>query len=159
MPKTDAVWAQDAERALKEASDPASYYAARAEEYRLAGRPATAADMLDEALKAAPDRADLLTRRGAMRLDAALIRGGGRAAEGDEDIAAARKDADAAAKSAEDAKDADLTAAARYLLGRIDEALGKFGAAADEYGSALDALRRRPRRRRVPPHGGAGPAR
>ena len=133
LSKDDGEWVLETEAALTEASDPSAYYTTKAEDYRKEGRGAQALAMLDRALTSVPPaaRAGLLAERGTLRLDAALRRGKGQAAEGDADLAAAQKDAEEAKKAG--------AAGAFYLAGRIDEARGKPDAAADDYRQAVAA--------------------
>ena len=131
LPPADGEWALETEMALAEASDPSAYFASRAEAFRREGRPAQAFALLNRALETAgpASRIRLLVERGTWRLDDALARGKGRVAADDPDLAAARKDAEDAAKGG--------TPEALYLSGRIAEELGQLDAAIDDYRQAL----------------------
>jgi len=131
LPIADGEWMLETEMALAEASDPSAYFASRAEAFRREGRAAQAFALLGRALETAGPgaRTRLLVERGTWRLDDALVRGRGRAAADDPDLAAARKDAEDAAK--------DGTPEALYLSGRIAEELGQLDAAIDDYRQAL----------------------
>jgi tetratricopeptide (TPR) repeat protein len=133
LPKEDAVWRSETEAALKEASDPSAYFAARAETFRKEGQITQALAMLNRALEtAAPQtRASLIVERGALRLEQALAHGNGRAAANDPDLITARKDADEAKKGG--------GADAFYLSGRIAEQLGQTDEALQDYRQALKA--------------------
>jgi tetratricopeptide (TPR) repeat protein len=119
------------EAALKEASDPSAYFAARAEAFRKANQTAQALVMLNRALEMAPPDAKprLIAERGALRLEAALAHGNGRAAPHDPDLLAAQKDAEEGKKAG--------GAAAFYLSGRIAEQLGHTDEALQDYRQAL----------------------
>jgi hypothetical protein len=133
LPKEDGVWWLETEAALKEASDPSAYFAARAEKFRMEGQDAQALAMLNRALETAAPAAKsrLIVERGALHLEQALAHDKGRVAANDPDLVAARKDADEAKKGG--------GADALYLSGRIAEQLGQTDEAIRDYRQALKA--------------------
>jgi hypothetical protein len=133
LPKDDAAWTKAAEAALKEASDPPAWFAARAETLHREGRDEQAAAVLGKALELASPEAKgrIVAERAGWLLDAVLARTKGHPNGDDPDLVAARQ-------NAEDAKKGG-SAEAFYLSGRIDEALGKWDAAAEDYRQALKA--------------------
>ena len=131
LPKEDGEWLLETETALNEATDPAAYYAARAEALRREGRTVQALAMVGRALETAGPalRSRLLVDRGTWRLNDALRAGNGRVTADDPNVAAARTDADEAAKNG--------YAEAFYLNGRIAEDLGQTDAAITAYRQAV----------------------
>ncbi len=131
LPKANGSWSLETEAALKEASDPAAYFAAKAEMYRREGQIAPALAMLNRALDAAPPegKARIVAERGALHLEQALAHGAGRAVPNDPELIAALKDADESRKIG--------GAEAFYLNGRIEEQLGRADEALQDYRQAL----------------------
>ncbi len=121
-----------ANAALKEVSDPAAYYAARAEMLYAQGRMNVALELLGKALPAlsAKDQARLLAQRSLIELDAARAKNRGTLPQNEPLLTAARKDADEAAKAG--------AAEGHYATGRIAEVQGQWNAAVASYRKALE---------------------
>jgi hypothetical protein len=120
-------WAAHARQALEELTDPAAYYLPRIEGAREAGNLKESLAHIHAALEAIPASGNLLAERALVQLEAARRRGKIDAAAQKAvraDVAAARKDAGAAAAGA-------------YVLGQLEEDLGNFEAAEQLYREAI----------------------
>ncbi|MBI1915030.1 MAG: hypothetical protein HYS12_09885, partial [Planctomycetes bacterium] len=126
-----AAWKGLVTKTRKELADPAAFYLPQAEALRGQGRYAEALAVLDEGLKAFPDRSGrLLAVRSLVRLDAAAkVRG--KLREDSPGLKEAREDAEAAVK-------AGSQGAGHFAAGRIAEALGQRDAAATSYRRAVN---------------------
>jgi hypothetical protein len=126
-------WLMTANTALKEVSDPAAYYSIQARELSDRGRLDAALTMLDHALRVLPaaQHAKLLAQRSMIELDAARSKARGPLSPSDSLVAAASRDADAAAKTG--------LAEGHYAAGRVAEELGRWDAAIQSYRKAKDA--------------------
>jgi tetratricopeptide (TPR) repeat protein len=130
--KTDVGgdWQPVAAKALKELTDPAEYYLPRARALYAAGQDVEAQAALEEALQIFPkDNAPLLALRALVRLDLARDQARGKLTP--EDVALAKKDADAAVAAG--------LAEGHFALGRIAEELNDLPAARKSYAAARDA--------------------
>ena len=127
------AWLNAANAALKEVSDPAAYYAGRAEVLYNRGRMNDALALLDRASRVLPakEQGRLLARRSLIELDAAASKAKGIVSPAEPLLAAARRDADAAVKAG--------AAEGHYAAGRIAEELGQTDQAARSYRQALAA--------------------
>jgi tetratricopeptide (TPR) repeat protein len=126
----DAAWKGLVTKARKELEAPAAFYLPQAEALRAQRRYEEALAILDEGLKAFPDRSgQLLAVRSLVRLDAAAnVRN--KLREDSPGIKEARADADAAIK-------AGSQGAGHFAAGRIAEALGQRDAATASYRQAV----------------------
>lgn len=126
-------WLFLANDALREVSDPGKYYADRAEVLYSRGQREALLALFNQALRVLPakERAGLLARRSLIELDAARSKHRGALPPSEPLLAAARRDAEEAAK-------ADI-AEGHYAAGKIAEALGRWDAATASYRKALAA--------------------
>jgi hypothetical protein len=123
-------WLAAADLALKEVSDPAGYYTAKAEALATQGRAAEAASTIYQALKVVPGKkGKLLALRSLLALENARAKGP--VAPGNATVQAAAKDAKEAA--------AEGLAEGHFAAGRVAEELGQFKAAIDSYRAAVKA--------------------
>jgi tetratricopeptide (TPR) repeat protein len=126
-------WLMTAEAALREVSDPAAYYGMQAQELSDRGQLDAALTLLDRAQKVLPEKQHpkLFSQRSLIELDAARSKARGALSPRDPLVAAAGKDAAAAAKAG--------LAEGHYAAGRVAEELGQWNAAIQNYRRALDA--------------------
>jgi hypothetical protein len=127
------VWVTRTEEALKEVSDPAGWYASRAEVLHNQGKSDEALALLGRAVEVLPAReqAVLLAQRSLIELDVARAAARGAIPPRDPTLAAARKDAEEAAKAG--------LAEGFYAAGRVAEETGRWAAAAENYRKAMAA--------------------
>jgi hypothetical protein len=125
-------WLAAANAALKDVSDPAAYYAGRAEMLYARDQMNAALNVLAQAIRALPakDQARLQAQRSLIELDAARSKNRGTLSPAEPLLAAARKDAEEAAKAG--------VAEGHFAAGRIAEAQGQWNAAAQSYRKALE---------------------
>jgi tetratricopeptide (TPR) repeat protein len=126
-------WLVSANAALKEVSDPASYFAAQAQRLYDTGQMDAALAVLDHAMKvlAEKDQARLFAQKSLIELDAARSKARGPLPAKDPLVVAAQKDAAAAVNAG--------LAEGHYAAGRIAEELGQFAAAIESYRKAVAA--------------------
>jgi tetratricopeptide (TPR) repeat protein len=126
-------WLIRATEALAEVSDPAGWYARRAQALHDRGQSDQALALLNWALEAlpGPEQAALLARRSLIELDVARASARGAVAPTDPMLETARKDAAEAAKAG--------LPEGLYAAGRVAEATGQYATAADYYRKALAA--------------------
>jgi len=125
---TGTAWKDQLDRSHKELTDPNAYYLPRVDRLVADGNVGAALVEVNAAIRAMPNEAQLLARRGLVRFE--FVRGQG-AKMTDENAKNIRADADAAAK------DEKVAAEAEYIHGLVDEALGKLDAAQQHYRTAL----------------------
>jgi hypothetical protein len=125
------VWVARTEEALKEVSDPAAWYTARAEALHNQGKSDAALELLGRAVEALPkEQAALLAQRSLIELDVARAAAKGAIPPRDPMLVAARKDAEAAANA--------KLAEGYYAAGRVAEELGQWDKAAEYYRQAME---------------------
>jgi tetratricopeptide (TPR) repeat protein len=129
--ETRGEWLTRVTDALREVSNPAAYYARKADDLVAVGRPNDALAVLQRASQVVPadERGPILARRSLLALESAKARGAVRA--GNESVIEARRDADAAARAG--------SAEGHYAAGRIAEELGQYPQAAENYRAAIRA--------------------
>jgi hypothetical protein len=133
LPAGDAEWRATATKALQDVSDPAARYMHQAAELQQKGKFAEAAAALEKAGGLLPAEAERLRAQRALVLLEAAKAGAknGKPAAGDSSLAAARKEADAAAAAG--------VALGFYAAGRVAEEEGRYVDAAASYRKALAA--------------------
>jgi hypothetical protein len=126
-------WVAHAEAALREVSNPAAYLTSQAQLWYDHGQMDTALALLKRAERVLPanEHGKLLAQRSLIELDAARSKSKGTLPPTEPLLIAARKDADAAAKTG--------LAEGHYAAGRIAEELGQMDEAAKSYRAALAA--------------------
>jgi hypothetical protein len=126
-------WLIRAREALAEVSDPAAWYARRAQALHDRGQSDQALALLNWALEAVPgkEQAALLARRSLIELDMARASARGALPPTDPILETARKDAAEAAKAG--------LPEGLYAAGRVAEETGQYAAAADYYRKAVAA--------------------
>jgi hypothetical protein len=129
----DNPWVARTEEALKEVSDPASSFLTRAATLESRGQFPQALTLLNRGLQLVPaaDRGRILAQRAGLHLEMARAKAKGSVPANDPDLAAARKDAEEAARSGQ--------AEGHFVAGQVAEEMGLWDDAIKHYRDALAA--------------------